>query len=116
MRRYFRVKLIVKLRKIKKICKKTSKLVRSVIIHDLRPISDKVKIIAFDNNFEFSQHTEIDEGLKSKSYFADPFSKYQRRSKKNMDGLIRQYISKKRSLSTILIQEHTMMQDRLSNQ
>ena len=48
---------------LKKVSKKTSQLVRSAIIKCLKPISDKVKTITFDNGREFSDHAKIDEGL-----------------------------------------------------
>ena len=46
-----------------KVHKKTSELVRSANIKDLKPISDKVKTITFDNTREFSDHAKIDEAL-----------------------------------------------------
>ena len=100
---------------LKKVSKKTSELVGSVIIKGLEPISDKVKTITFDNGLEFSKHAAIDKALKSKSYFADPFSSWQRGSNENLNGLVRQYIPKKRPLSTVTNQELAMIQDRLNN-
>ena len=100
---------------LKKVSKKTSELVRSAIIKGLQPISEKVKTITFDNGLEFSQHAEIDKALKSKSYFADPFSSWQRGSNENLNGLVRQYIPKNRPLSTVTHEELEMIQDRLNN-
>ena len=100
---------------LKKVSKKTSELVRSAIIKGLQPISEKVKTITFDNGLEFSQHAEIDKALKSKSYFADPFSSWQRGSNENLNGLVRQYIPKNRPLSTVTHDELAMIQDRLNN-
>jgi IS30 family transposase len=45
---------------------------------------------------EFAEHARIDEALGSKTYFADPFSSWQRGSNENFNGLLRQYIAKKR--------------------
>ena len=100
---------------LKKVSKKTSELVRSAIIKGLKPISEKVKTITFDNGLEFSQHAKIDKALKSKSYFADPFSSWQRGSNENLNGLVRQYIPKNRPLSTVTHEELEMIQDRLNN-
>ena len=83
---------------LKKVSKKTSELVRSAIIKGLKPISEKVKTITFDNGLEFSQHAKIDKALKSKSYFSDPFSSWQSGSNENLNGLVRQYIPKNRPL------------------
>ena len=100
---------------LKKVSKKTSELVRSAIIKGLQPISEKVKTITFDNGREFSDHAKIDEALDSVSYFADPFSSWQRGSNENLNGLVRQYIPKNRPLSTVTHDELAMIQDRLNN-
>lgn len=100
---------------LKKVSKKTSELVCSAIIKGLEPISEKFKTITFDNGLEFSQHAAIDKALKSKSYFADPFSSWQRGSNKNHNRLVRQYIPKNRPLSTVTHEELAMIQDRLNN-
>ena len=100
---------------LRKVSKKTSELVGSEIIKGLEPISDKVKTITFDNGLEFSKHAAIDKVLKSKSYFADPFSSWQRGSNENLNGLVRQYIPKTRPLSTVTHDELAMIQDRLNN-
>ena len=57
----------------------------------------------------------IDDVLDSVSYFADPFSSWQRGSNENLNGLVRQYIPKKRPLLTVTNQELAMIQDRLNN-
>ncbi len=80
---------------MKKASKKTSERVRSAIIKGLEPISDKVKMITFDNGLEFSQHTKLDKALKSKSFFVDPFSSWQRGSNENLNCLAGEYIPKK---------------------
>jgi len=100
---------------LKKVTKKTSELVSSAIIKGLRPIAYKVKTITFDNGREFSDHAKIDEALDSVSYFADPFSSWQRGSNENLNGLVRQYIPKNRPLSTVTHDELAMIQDRLNN-
>ena len=100
---------------LKKVTKKTSELVSSAIIKGLKPISGKVKTITFDNGREFSDHAKIDKALESVSYFADPFSSWQRGSNENLNGLVRQYIPKNRPLSTVTHDELAMIQDRLNN-
>ena len=100
---------------LKKVSRKTSQLVRCAIIEGLKPISEKVKTITFDNGLEFSDHAMIDDALDSVSYFADPFSSWQRGSNENLNGLVRQYIPKKRPLSTVTNQELAMIEDRLNN-
>jgi len=100
---------------LKKVSKKTLQLVRSAIIKGLKPISDKVKTITFDNGREFSDHAKIDEALDSVSYFADRFSNWQRGLNENLNGLVRQYIPKTRPLSTVTHDKLATIQDRLNN-
>ena len=98
-----------------KVNHKTSELVSSAVIKKLEPIRDRVKTITFDNGKEFAEHARIDEALGSKTYFADPFSSWQRGSNENFNGLLRQYIPKKRPLSTVTDEELKMIERRLNN-
>nr|WP_272482870.1 IS30 family transposase [Fluviibacter phosphoraccumulans] len=54
--------------------------------------------------------TELD----STGYFADPFASWQRGSNENFNGLLRQYIPKKRPLSTVTDEELKMIEDKLN--
>jgi IS30 family transposase len=56
----------------------------------------------------------VDDALNSTAYFADPFASWQRGSNENFDGLLRQYIPKKRPLSTVTSEELKMIQDRIN--
>jgi IS30 family transposase len=53
--------------------------------------------------------------LGSTAYFADPFASWQRGSNENYNGLLRQYIPKKRHLSTVTDAELKMIEDRLNH-
>ena len=98
-----------------KVNHKTSELVSAAVIKKLEPIRDRVKTITFDNGKEFAEHARIDEALGSTTYFADPFSRWQRGSNENFNGLLRQYIPKKRPLSTVTDEELKMIERRLNN-
>jgi len=100
---------------IAKVINKTADLVSSAIISKLSPMAPLVKTITFDNGKEFAEHSRIDTALKSTTYFADPFASWQRGSNENFNGLLRQYIPKKRPLSTVTDKELRMIQDRLNN-
>ncbi len=82
---------------------------------DRRVTTGLVKTITFDNGKEFAEHQRIDSELKSTTYFADPFASWQRGSNENFNGLLRQYIPKKRPLSTVTEEEIKMIQDQLNN-
>ena len=90
-------------------------MVGSAIIECLEPISKHVKTITYDNGREFAGHAKIDKALGSTSYFADPFSSWQRESNENLNGLVRQYIPKKRPLSTVTNKESLMIHDGFNN-
>ena len=100
---------------IAKVSNKTSDLVSQAIITQLNPVTPLVKTMTFDNGKEFAEHQRIDNALTSTTYFADPFASWQRGSNENFNGLLRQYIPKKRPLSTVTNQELRMIQDRLNN-
>ncbi|MDH6299753.1 IS30 family transposase [Polynucleobacter sphagniphilus] len=98
-----------------KVKNKTSDLVSSAIITKLNAVTPLVKTLTFDNGKEFAEHARIDTALGSTTYFADPFASWQRGSNENFNGLLRQYIPKKRPLSTVTDKELRMIQDRLNN-
>ena len=100
---------------IAKVSNKTSDLVSQAIITKLNAVTPLVKTLTFDNGKEFAEHQRIDTALKSTTYFADPFASWQRGSNENFNGLLRQYIPKKRPLSTVTDKELRMIQDRLNN-
>ncbi|MDO8714150.1 MAG: IS30 family transposase [Polynucleobacter sp.] len=100
---------------IAKVINKTADLVGSAIITKLSPLAPIVKTITFDNGKEFAGHGKIDAALNSTTYFADLFASWQRGSNENFNGLLRQYIPKKRRLSTVTDEGLRMIQDQLSN-
>ena len=84
-----------------KVENKTADLVSTAIIKRLMPISERVQTLTYDNGKEFANHASIDKALGSTTYFADPYSSWQRGSNENLNGLIRQYIPKSRPLVTV---------------
>lgn len=100
---------------ITKVKNKTADLVSSAIIDKLNPLAPLVKTMTFDNGKEFAQHARIDTALQSTTYFADPFASWQRGSNENFNGLLRQYIPKKRPLSTVTDEELRMIETKLNN-
>ena len=98
-----------------KVKNKTSDLVSSAIITKLNAVTPLVKTLTFDNGKEFAEHSRIDAALNSTTYFADPLASWQRGSNENFNGLMRQYIPKKRPLSTVTDADLRMNQDRLNS-
>jgi IS30 family transposase len=98
-----------------KVANKTSDLVSSAIVSNLKPLAARVKTLTFDNGKEFAAHAYIDEQLQSTAYFARPFASWERGSNENLNGLLRQYIPKKRSMTTVTDEEIRMIQNRLKH-
>ena len=100
---------------IAKVENKTADLVGAAIVDGLKPFASKVKTLTFDNGKEFCGHAKIDEALGSTSYFARPFASWERGSNENFNGLLRQYVPKKRSMESITDEEIKMIENRLNN-
>jgi IS30 family transposase len=98
-----------------KVVNKTSDLVSSAIVSNLKPFCVRVKTLTYDNGKEFAAHGLIDQELNSTAYFARPFASWERGSNENLNGLLRQYIPKKRAISTVSDEEIRMIQNRLNN-
>ena len=77
---------------------KTSGLVSSAIVSNLKLFSVRVKTLTCDNGKEFGAHRLIDQQLDSTAYFARPFNSWERGSNENLNGLLRQHIPKKRAI------------------
>lgn len=81
----------------------------------LKPFAGRVKTVTTDNGREFARHQDLDAELGCKSYFCRPYASWQRGSNENLNGLIRQYLPKRRDLSTVTQEELDMILDRLNN-
>ena len=100
---------------IAKVTNKKSELVSAAIVDKLKPMAARGKTPTFDNGKEFAAHAHIDEQLQSTTCFARPFASWERGSDENFNGLLRQHIPKKRSMSTVTDEEIKMFQNKLNN-
>ena len=73
---------------------KSSENVTEAIIDMLLPHKEFVKTITFDNGGEFAQHKKIEDELQAMTYFAHPYSSWERGLNENFNGLLRQYVPK----------------------
>ena len=64
------------------------------IIELLKPLSEFVKTITFDNGKEFAKHMDIASSLDCDTYFAKPYHSWERGQNENANGLLRQYFPK----------------------
>ena len=82
-----------------------AKVVSSAIVRMLKPHADKVKTLTFDNGSEFVEHEKIAKSLNAKTFFAHPYSSWERGINENTNGLLRQFFPKKTDFKTITNQE-----------
>ena len=70
--------------------------------------------LTWDNGSEFAEHALIDIALDARSYFAEPYSSWQRDTNENTNGLIRQYLPKRCYLSAYSDAEIQALEDKLN--
>lgn len=99
---------------IKLIPDKKAETVTKAIIEMLMPYRSYIKTITIDNGKEFSNHEEIARELKTRVYFAHPYSAWERGLNENTIGLIRQYFPKNKSLDNIDSREVEFVQNKLN--
>jgi IS30 family transposase len=100
---------------LRKVEQRTSGLVSKAIIDLLQPVSNSLHTITADNGKEFAEHEKIARELKADFFFAHPYAAWERGSNENMNGLIRQYIPKKRDFAFVNETEVELVMDRLNN-
>ena len=92
-----------------------AKVVSSAIIRMLKPYTDKVKTLTFDNGTEFVEHEKIAKSLNAETFFAHPYSSWERGINENTNGLLRQFFPKKTDFKTITNQELKNAVNNLNN-
>jgi IS30 family transposase len=73
------------------------------------------KTITMDNGSEFVEHGALARRLGFKTYFADPYSSWQRGSNENTNGLIREYFPKRHDFSATSHQRVARIAEELNN-
>ncbi|PHS36897.1 MAG: IS30 family transposase [Sulfurovum sp.] len=73
---------------------KFAKETKESIIELLKPFSQFVKTITFDNGKEFAKHMDMASSLGCDTYFAKPYHSWERGQNENANGLLRQYFPK----------------------
>ena len=100
---------------LRKVDRRTAELVSDAVISLLQPIVEHSHTITGDNGKEFAEHERISHELNSDFYFAHPFAAWERGTNENMNGLVRQYIPKRREFDTISEHELLFITNRLNH-
>jgi len=85
------------------------------IIPILKPIKDRIHSITYDNGLEFAEHERVSEALELDTYFAHPYSSWERGINENTNGLIRQYFPKGTDFNDVTEEEIQHVMDRLNS-
>jgi IS30 family transposase len=88
--------------------------VMRAIVHALHPLQARVHTLTWDNGSEFAEHALVDIALTARSYFAEPYSSWQRGTNENTNGLIRQYLPKRCDLSAYSAADIQAIEDKLN--
>jgi IS30 family transposase len=73
------------------------------------------KTITTDNGSEFVEHKKLGSCLGFKTFFANPYSSWERGTNENTNGLIRQYLPRQSDLSTLSYQRVARIAAKLNN-
>ena len=71
--------------------------------------------VTYDNGTEFARHAELRYGLGMATYFADPYSSWQRGSNENRNGMIRRYLPKRAAISPDMTRDVQEIVDETDN-
>jgi IS30 family transposase len=85
---------------LSKVEQRTADQVSNAMIDLLLPVSDRLHTITADNGKEFAEHERVAHELQVDFFFAHPNAAWERGANENMNGLVRQYIPKKRNFAT----------------
>ncbi len=85
------------------------------ILQTLTPLRGQVHTLTYDNGPEFSYHQAVNHALDAESYFAHPYHSWERGANENMNGLLRQYFPKGKSMAALTLSKVNAAVERLNN-
>lgn len=100
---------------VKRVNTKHADVVTKALIEMITPIQHITKTITSDNGKEFAYHKQVSTALNADFYFANPFHSWERGLNEHTNGLIRQYLPKKKEFTDVTKEEINMIQDRLNH-
>jgi IS30 family transposase len=74
-----------------------------------------VKTITADNGSEFAYHYKLEMETGIKTYFADPYSSFQRGTNEHFNGRLRKYLPKRTSFADLFDEELQDIIDEINN-
>ena len=102
--------------KIKKLARKKADLASSSILFALKEYNISTLLsITYDNGSEFCAHEKVNEALKMKSFFCNPYSSWEKGTVENMNGLIRRFFPKGTDFAKITEEKIQQVEDWINN-
>jgi IS30 family transposase len=98
-----------------KAANKTAQAVTDAICENLKPYQDNVLTLTYDNGREFAYHEEIARELTAEGFFAHPYHSWERGLNENTNGLIRQYIPKRKDIDDLSDEEVAKIIEKINN-
>ena len=98
-----------------RVLSRSAHVVSQAIIRMLRPFKERVKTLTFDNGSEFVKHETIARALEARTYFAHPYSSWERGINENTNGLLRQFFPKQTDFRQISWRQVKEAVDHLNN-
>ena len=96
-----------------KLAAKTAELTTLAVIDKLQ--NRIVHTLTFDNGSEFTRHEEIANQVGCQTYFADPYSSFQRGANENLNRQLRAYLPKRSSIEDLTQEELEDIANELNN-
>lgn len=94
---------------------KTAEAVTTALLATLKPLSNQVLTLTYDNGKEFAYHTVIAQALQAEGFFAHPYHSWERGLNENTNGLIRQYLPKGKSFDALSDDDVQNIMEKLNN-
>ena len=98
-----------------RVLSRSAHVVSQAIIRLLRPFTERVKTLTFDNGSEFVKHEKIACALDASTYFAHPYSSWERGINENTNGLLRQFFPKHTDFRQVSWHQVKQAMDHLNN-
>jgi transposase, IS30 family len=98
-----------------KVERRTADTVRDAIVSKLLHLKPLVHTMTYDNGHEFAEHEAIASSLSADCFFAKPYCSWQRGLNEQVNGLIRQYIPKGKSLDSVTDETLDFVMSRLNH-
>ncbi|MGI5826030.1 MAG: IS30 family transposase [Patescibacteria group bacterium] len=96
-----------------KLDRKTANQTAQAMIRRIREL--RLKTCTVDNGSEFTNHEQVTQETKTRIYFADPYSSWQRGSNENTNMLLRGYLPKRADISDLTQEELDDIAQELNN-